>query len=245
MNWWWVLCKKVKSAKGKVQEGRQRLITTATVTEAPATTKVRTCVALVHLPFLIGQRIFAARKWSTCMQDRLSNMQMPKYRQILRVHPIGTPMHHCIVFVVDRSRSVGHVWREGNIFEGNEIFLFHSVLAYLDFPVSSRSNFRSWNLQECVSYLASLCWFINITIDIVQVRFKFLKRNLWWFMDGIQSVYFFSKDESMGDASMKQLLGGKGANLAEMCKIGLSTPPGMTLTTESCRVYNENGVCGS
>mmetsp|Transcript_37509 Transcript_37509/g.71877 ORF Transcript_37509/g.71877 Transcript_37509/m.71877 type:complete len:959 (-) Transcript_37509:154-3030(-) len=56
-----------------------------------------------------------------------------------------------------------------------------------------------------------------------------------------KSVYFFSKDESMGDASMKQLLGGKGANLAEMCKIGLSTPPGMTLTTESCRVYNENG----
>lgn len=40
---------------------------------------------------------------------------------------------------------------------------------------------------------------------------------------------------------MKTLLGGKGANLAEMCKIGLSVPPGFTITTETCRAFHEAG----
>lgn len=40
---------------------------------------------------------------------------------------------------------------------------------------------------------------------------------------------------------MKKLLGGKGANLAEMCKIGLSVPPGLTITTETCREFHEAG----
>jgi pyruvate,orthophosphate dikinase len=57
----------------------------------------------------------------------------------------------------------------------------------------------------------------------------------------VKNVYFFSKGEAVGDMSMKQLLGGKGANLAEMCKIGLSVPPGLTLTTETCKNYNDNG----
>lgn len=56
-----------------------------------------------------------------------------------------------------------------------------------------------------------------------------------------QSVYFFSEGQSDGDQSMKMLLGGKGANLAEMCRIGLSVPPGMTITTETCKGYNDNG----
>jgi len=56
-----------------------------------------------------------------------------------------------------------------------------------------------------------------------------------------KSVFFFAKGEAVGDMSMKMLLGGKGANLAEMCKIGLSVPPGMTLTTETCKNYNDNG----
>ncbi|MCF7870069.1 MAG: pyruvate, phosphate dikinase [Candidatus Omnitrophica bacterium] len=53
-------------------------------------------------------------------------------------------------------------------------------------------------------------------------------------------VYFFSKDKADGDKSMKQLLGGKGANLAEMSTIGLPVPPGFTITTEVCRDYYEN-----
>lgn len=52
------------------------------------------------------------------------------------------------------------------------------------------------------------------------------------------NVYTFSKDGSDGDASMKSLLGGKGANLAEMCKIGLSVPPGFTISTEVWQTPN-------
>jgi len=44
-----------------------------------------------------------------------------------------------------------------------------------------------------------------------------------------------------GDASMKNLLGGKGANLAEMAALGLPVPPGFTLTTEVCTAYYDNG----
>ena len=53
-------------------------------------------------------------------------------------------------------------------------------------------------------------------------------------------VYYFSKEKSDGDTTMKYLLGGKGSNLAEMCNIGLPVPPGFTITTEVCKYYNEN-----
>ena len=49
----------------------------------------------------------------------------------------------------------------------------------------------------------------------------------------VKHVYDFSE----GDKSMKDLLGGKGANLAEMTKLGLPVPPGFTITTEACRAY--------
>ena len=52
-------------------------------------------------------------------------------------------------------------------------------------------------------------------------------------------VYFFGKGKSDGNASMKNLLGGKGANLAEMCNLGLPVPPGITITTEVCKIYYE------
>ena len=47
-------------------------------------------------------------------------------------------------------------------------------------------------------------------------------------------VYFFGDGRSDGDGKMKALLGGKGANLAEMTRIGLPVPPGFTITTEVC-----------
>lgn len=56
-----------------------------------------------------------------------------------------------------------------------------------------------------------------------------------------QRVFTFGKGRSQGDKSMKSLLGGKGANLAEMSSIGLSVPPGLTITTETCQEYEENG----
>ncbi len=53
-------------------------------------------------------------------------------------------------------------------------------------------------------------------------------------------VYSFSAKSADGDGKMKELLGGKGANLAEMCKIGIPVPPGFTITTEVCAAYYDN-----
>jgi len=54
-------------------------------------------------------------------------------------------------------------------------------------------------------------------------------------------VYAFGGGSADGDASMKNLLGGKGANLAEMSALGLPVPPGFTITTEACTHYYANG----
>ncbi len=56
-----------------------------------------------------------------------------------------------------------------------------------------------------------------------------------------QRVYNFGNKTADGDTSMKNLLGGKGANLAEMSKIGISVPPGFTITTDTCTEYNQLG----
>src|SRR5262249_16318199 len=52
-------------------------------------------------------------------------------------------------------------------------------------------------------------------------------------------VYLFGK-KTDSNGTMKPLLGGKGANLAEMCRIGLPVPPGFTITTEVCTYYYAN-----
>src|SRR5436305_9418383 len=52
-----------------------------------------------------------------------------------------------------------------------------------------------------------------------------------------KSVYLFGNKKADGDGSMKPLLGGKGANLAEMTRIGLPVPPGFTITTEVCTYF--------
>ena len=54
-------------------------------------------------------------------------------------------------------------------------------------------------------------------------------------------VYGFGGGSADGDASMKNLLGGKGANLAEMSSLGLPVPPGFTITTEACVRYYADG----
>ncbi|MFU8768037.1 MAG: PEP/pyruvate-binding domain-containing protein, partial [Candidatus Methanoperedens sp.] len=53
-------------------------------------------------------------------------------------------------------------------------------------------------------------------------------------------VYFFGNSETDGKNSMKNLLGGKGANLAEMANLGIPVPSGFTITTEVCLLYLEN-----
>src|SRR5687767_6198345 len=54
-------------------------------------------------------------------------------------------------------------------------------------------------------------------------------------------VFFFGGGKADGRADMKNLLGGKGANLAEMAGLGLPVPPGFTITTEVCTYYYANG----
>ena len=56
---------------------------------------------------------------------------------------------------------------------------------------------------------------------------------------GDKYVYLFGS-KTDGNGTMKPLLGGKGANLAEMCRIGLPVPPGFTITTEVCTYYYAN-----
>ncbi|MCW8951072.1 MAG: pyruvate, phosphate dikinase, partial [Rhodospirillales bacterium] len=53
-------------------------------------------------------------------------------------------------------------------------------------------------------------------------------------------VYTFGAGKADGSATMKELLGGKGANLAEMSSLGLPVPPGFTITTEVCTAYYDN-----
>jgi pyruvate, orthophosphate dikinase len=54
-------------------------------------------------------------------------------------------------------------------------------------------------------------------------------------------LYFFSEKETDGSAAMKDILGGKGANLAEMTSMGIPVPPGFTLCTELCEIFTANG----
>jgi pyruvate, orthophosphate dikinase len=54
-------------------------------------------------------------------------------------------------------------------------------------------------------------------------------------------VYFFGNGKAEGDRTMKDTLGGKGANLAEMTNAGLPVPPGFTISTDACRIYYEQG----
>jgi pyruvate, orthophosphate dikinase len=61
-------------------------------------------------------------------------------------------------------------------------------------------------------------------------------------MTATKRVYLFGNGKAEGKAEMKNLLGGKGANLAEMNLIGVPVPPGFTITTDSCTEYNKLGA---
>jgi pyruvate,orthophosphate dikinase len=60
-------------------------------------------------------------------------------------------------------------------------------------------------------------------------------------MDANERIFAFGGGKADGNAGMKELLGGKGANLAEMASLGLPVPPGFTITTECCRAYYDAG----
>lgn len=61
-------------------------------------------------------------------------------------------------------------------------------------------------------------------------------------MSDLKRVYFFGGKDAEGDGSMKNLLGGKGANLAEMCKLDIPVPAGFTITTETCVEFYKNNM---
>ena len=56
-----------------------------------------------------------------------------------------------------------------------------------------------------------------------------------------KQVYFFGEGQADGEGTMKEVLGGKGAGLAEMTRAGIPVPPGYTIATEACRLYLESG----
>ena len=57
----------------------------------------------------------------------------------------------------------------------------------------------------------------------------------------MKRVYTFGDGKAEGNAEMRNLLGGKGANLAEMNLLGMPVPPGFTITTEVCNQYTASG----
>ncbi len=57
-----------------------------------------------------------------------------------------------------------------------------------------------------------------------------------------QYVYFFGDGSAEGNGTMKDVLGGKGAGLAEMTNVGLPVPPGFTVQTDACREYMKGGL---
>jgi len=59
-------------------------------------------------------------------------------------------------------------------------------------------------------------------------------------MNATKYVYFFGDGKAEGSVELKSLLGGKGANLAEMTNIGIMVPPGFTISTEACKYYYAN-----
>lgn len=58
-------------------------------------------------------------------------------------------------------------------------------------------------------------------------------------MSSDKQVYYFGGGRAEGNKDMKMLLGGKGANLAEMVNLGVPVPPGFTITTEVCAVFQK------
>ena len=71
---------------------------------------------------------------------------------------------------------------------------------------------------------------LKIWIGTYYLRSKYMKKY----------VYYFGKKDVDGSSKMKSLLGGKGANLAEMSKIGIPVPPGFTISTDVCKYYYDN-----
>jgi pyruvate, orthophosphate dikinase len=82
--------------------------------------------------------------------------------------------------------------------------------------------------------------YIFLILRIIVRNYNFINLNTFLRMN-TKRVYTFGNGKAEGKATMKNLLGGKGANLAEMNLIGVPVPPGFTITTDVCSEYYELG----
>lgn len=76
---------------------------------------------------------------------------------------------------------------------------------------------------------------------MINLRISLHETQTLYFMENKKRVYTFGNGHAEGKAEMKNLLGGKGANLAEMNLIGVPVPPGFTITTDVCNEYYQIG----
>ena len=107
-----------------------------------------------------------------------------------------------------------------------------SPIRAFEFTCVEGANFdvqyeKYWTFLElCVRVLVCACVRVRVYVHIVPQPLLHLRGG-----EGQKRIYYFGKNHAEGDSSMKSLLGGKGANCAEMAKVGLSVPPGFTITT--------------
>ncbi|CAL0330688.1 unnamed protein product [Lupinus luteus] len=102
--------------------------------------------------------------------------------------------------------------------------------------VYNHNNYRVWNNMKKYDVVG-----VRSYNHIAPVRTKAIISPPTTPPTTKKRVFTFGKGRSDGNKAMKSLLGGKGANLAEMATIGLSVPPGLTISTEACQEYQDNG----
>src|ERR1700760_2218364 len=69
-----------------------------------------------------------------------------------------------------------------------------------------------------------------------------MEKNAFGDNHGMRYIYRFGRGKADGNGLMREELGGKGAALAEMTRLGLPVPPGFTISTSACNFYFENGT---
>ncbi|KAL1148371.1 hypothetical protein V6Z11_A10G121700 [Gossypium hirsutum] len=129
---------------------------------------------------------------------------------------------------------------------GSMVFLFKLLLAVSWGPSTSQCLLNVVNSMKTRSWIPATLLVTMAYVTYILVFDTHLESHkdsqlvLTSYLTS-QRVFTFGKGRSEGHKGMKSLLGGKGANLAEMSSIGLSVPPGITISTEACQEYQQNG----
>src|SRR5664279_1249524 len=97
-------------------------------------------------------------------------------------------------------------------------------------PISARSSLRRINHSTALSRTNTM----STTLEPIEAAVATPKQT-------VKYVYSFGGGKAEGNGKMKDVLGGKGAGLAEMTNVGLPVPPGFTIQTEACREYMKTG----